>query len=166
MTPLKKASGVQKVLAAIAELKLRHRLEEAPKKRVAAMAEISSSTFPSLISRMTKKGLVEKGSTSDTITITDMGMEQVDPIDIPTSNEEVQQKIKEKLKGKPLRIFEILLDGKPHAKEDIMEAVDCTNPKTFSPLLSRVLKKPGYIEYPSKGTVQLSDDCFPFGRED
>lgn len=166
--PSKKASrgtGPQKVLAALAELKLRHGLEEAPKKRVASMAGIPSTTFPSLISRMAKNGLVEYGSTPEMMKITDKGMEQVDPIDIPTSNEEAQERIKEKLKGKPLRIFEILQDGKPHAKKEIMEAVDCTNPKTFAPLLSRELKKLGYIDYASKGTVQLSELCFPFGRD-
>jgi predicted transcriptional regulator len=167
-------SGVHKVLMAIYELKVTHGFdnEGAPNKRVASMANIPSATFPSLICRMIKKGLIERGSgggdggSTTTIKITELGMEQVDPIDIPTSNEEAQRKIKEKLKGnKPRRIFEYLLDGKPHKKVDIMVAVDCTNPSTFAPMMSRELKKHGYIEYPEKGMVQLTDVCFPFGRD-
>lgn len=166
MAPAKKggATGLKKILAALADLKARHGLDEAPKKRIAAMAEVSSSTFPSLISRMAKKGLVEYGSTSDMIKITDEGLEQTEPIDIPTSNVEAQERIKEKLKGKPRRIFELLQDGLPREKQDIMEAVDCTNPKTFSPMVSRELKKHGYVEYPTKTSIQLADVCFPFGR--
>jgi predicted transcriptional regulator len=166
------SGGVHKVLAAIYELKVTHGFDEgAPNKRVASMANIPSTTFPSLICRMIKRGLIERGGDGDggrtaTIKITELGMEQVDPIDIPTSNEEAQQKIKEKLKGnKPRRIFEYLSDGKPHKKVDIMVAVDCTNPCTFAPMMSRELKKHGYIEYPEKGMVQLTDVCFPFGRD-
>ena len=86
------ATGPQKVLAALAELKMGHRLEEAPKKRVASMAEIPSATFPSLISRMAKKGLVAYGSTPEMLQITDKGMEQAGPMDIPTTNEEAQER--------------------------------------------------------------------------
>ena len=173
----KKNSGVHKVLMAIYELKVTHGFNDgAPNKRVATMANIPSTTFPSLICRMIKKGLIERtssggggddgGATTSSIKITELGMEQVDPIDIPTSNEEAQQKIIEKLKGtKPRRIFDYLLDGKPHRKVDIMVAVDCTNPSTFAPMMSRELKKHGYIEYPEKGRVQLTDVCFPFGRD-
>jgi Mn-dependent DtxR family transcriptional regulator len=177
------SSGVQKVLAAIYELKVTHGFDDgAPTKRVASIAQISNATFPSLICRMIKKGLIERVNSSSsnnnaggggggggggtTIKITELGMEQVIPIDIPTSNEEAQQKIKEKLKGnKPRRIFDYLCDGKPHKKSDIMVAIDCTNPSTFAPMMSRYLKKHGYIEYPKKGMVQLTDVCFPFGRD-
>jgi hypothetical protein len=145
---------------------MRPNLDEAPKKRVAAMAEISSTTFPSLVSRMAKKGLVEYGSTSEMLKITGKGLDQVDPIDMPTSNVEAQERVKEKLKGKPLRIFEILQDGKAHEKEDIMKAIDCTNPKTFAPMVSRELKKHGYIEFPIKTSMELAESvCFPFGRD-
>ena len=129
------------------------------------MTDISKSTFPSLLCRMVKKGLIAYGSESGTLMITDKGLEMADVQDIPQSNEEAQEGHKQKLKGKARRIFEILADGKVHSKEKIMEAIGCQNPATFKPLLSRELKKHGYIEYPSKGTVQLSDLCFPFGRD-
>ena len=154
------------MLSALVVLQETFGLKEAPKERVMTMAQISSATYPSMISRMAKKGLIEYGSEPGTLVITDAGREQApDDHDFVTSNEEHHEEIKKKLRGKARAIFVALADGKPHRKEDIMEAVDCTNPKTFKPLLSRDLKKNGWIEYPSKGTVQLSDQCFPFPRD-
>jgi len=155
----------QKVLQALALLQQSTGNVEVCKKKVAGAAQITSSTFPPLITRMVKKGVIEYGSGSGTIKITEKGLAMVGDLpDMPTSNEEHHEEIKKKLKGKGRLIFEYLADGKAHKKEDVMDAVDCTNPKTFAPLLSRELKKPGYIHYPEKGKVQLTDDCFPFGR--
>ena len=159
-------TSVTKVLSVLVYLQDIVKMDECPKARVQKQAEITSATFPSLISRMAKKGLVEYGSDKGTLKITAMGREKApDDYDFPTSNEEFHQTILKKLKvAKARDIFEILMDGRPHSKQDIMEAIDCTNPKTFAPLLSRELKKPGYITYPSRDTVQLSDECYPLSR--
>ena len=160
-------SAVSKVLSVLVYLQDIVQLDECPKDRVQKQSEVSTSTFPSLISRMKSKGLVEYGSGNATLKITAKGREKApDDMDFPTSNEEYHQKILEKLKGKAKLIFEILMDGQEHSKEDIMDLVDCTNPKTFAPLLSRELKKHGYITYPSRGTIQLSDECYPLPRYD
>lgn len=54
-------------------------------------------------------------------------------------------------------------DGNEYEKTYIMEQIDCINPKTFAPLMSRELKSKGLIEYPSQTTVKLARDvCFPF----
>lgn len=159
-------TSVTKVLSVLVFLQDIVKMEECPKARVQKQAEVSNSTFPSLISRMAKKGLVEYGSNKGTLKITAMGREEApDGHDFPTSDEEYHQTILKKLKNaKARQIFEILMDGRPHSKQDIMEAIDCTNPKTFAPLLSRELKKPGYIIYPGRDTVQLSDECYPCSR--
>jgi predicted transcriptional regulator len=156
------ANGVQRVLNAILTLKLQQRLDEAPKKRVQTMADISSATFPSMLSRMAKKGLIVYGSDSKTVIITAKGESMAEPVKVATTTEEVQDDIKKKLKGKALRIFEFLAEanGEPREKQEIMEAVDCLNPKTFAPLCSRELKKHGLIEYPTKTTIKLSSICF------
>ena len=159
----------QNILSALFALSEVHGDDEPDKMQVATMASVSQATFAPLLSRMVnKKGLVEYAS-KDTIKLTKKGKEEAaelaSPGDMITTNEQHHEQIKEKLKGKKaVQIFEYLADGKEHEKQDIMEAVKCTNPKTFAPLLSRELKKPGYIVYPSKTTVQLSDLCFPFGR--
>jgi len=157
-------SGAQKILSVLAYLKQTFGIIEAPKKRVATMAQISSATFPSLLSRLKSNGVIEYGS-GDTIKITEKGLKNAGPShDAPTSNADVHENIKNKLKGKARLIFEHLADGQVHDKEDVMEAIDCTNPKTFGPLLSRELASKGYVEYPSKGKMRLTDECFPFGR--
>ena len=157
-------SAAQRVLAAVYELLVTHQLSVAPNERVRSIAEISKATYPSLISRMVQKKLLERGD-AGCIKITKLGMTQVDPINIPTTNDEAQRRIKDKLNGnKPRQIFDYLSDGKPRKKTEIMKAIDCMNQSTFAPLLSRELKRPGYIEYPEQGMVQLSDVCFPYGR--
>jgi len=156
------------VLLTLLSLERLHRETNPSKQRVANLCQIKQSTFAPMVSRMAnKKGLVQS-STDGALCLTIKGREKAEQVegaaDIPTCNEEVHERIKDKLKGtKVKRIFDILSDGQTHAKKDIMEQVDIMNPKTFSPLLSRELKKPGYIEYPSNGTVRLTESCFPFG---
>jgi Mn-dependent DtxR family transcriptional regulator len=157
-------SGIKKVLNSLATLQQSTGKEEHCKKRVGTMAQISNSTLPSLISRMTTNGLIAYGSSRGMIKLTKKGSDEADPVDVVGSDEEYHEKIKAELKGKSRAIFEYLADGKVHDKQDVMEAVDCTNPKTFNPLLSRELKKKGLIHYPEKGKIQLTDECFPVTR--
>lgn len=155
-------SGAQRVISALAVYKARFGVDEAPKDRISSMAKVSSSTLPSLLSRMVKKGQIEYGVEPSTIKLTDKGMALAEPLDIPTSNEELHEELKKDLKGKSLRIFEFIADGKVYDKKDVMEAVECTNPKTFAPLVSRELRKQNLVHFPSKNTIQLTKDCFLF----
>lgn len=161
-------SNEDKILLALFTLERMHNESNPTKQRVMAMSQIKSSTFAPMVSRMaSKKGLVE--SSNGNLCLTDKGREAAGNVEgaesMPTCNEEVHESIKEKLKGKKVKlIFDILSDGATHTKASIMERADVTNPKTFAPLLSRELKKPGYIDYPSKDCVRLVDSCFPFGR--
>lgn len=143
--------------------------EESCKKEIAASAKVSMTTFAPLVSRMKKKGLIESGSGGGRIKLTKQGMDLAatvaDPKDMVTTNEEVHEQIKQELKGKARKIFVYIADGEEYEKTDVMDAVDCTNPNTFGPLLSRDLKKPGYIEYPSKTTIRLTAKCFPFEKK-
>ena len=117
-----------------------------------------------------KDGTIAYGTTgSGTIRLTrtgkDVAAKLAPPEDLPTCNAHVHDKLKEHLKGKALTIFYFLTDGQEHEKKDVMEAVDCTNPKTFAPLLSRELKSKGLIEYPRRTTVRLTKEmCFPFDK--
>ena len=156
------SGGKKRVCSALASLKITHGIEEVDKKRICKMANISEATAPSLFSRMVKENLIRYGTAPNTIAITDAGMEIAEPCDVITSNEEYHEQIKKELKGKAVQIFEILQDRQIHKKADIMKAINCTNKNTFAPLLSRAFAKNGYIQYPSRDTVQLSDTCFPF----
>ena len=116
-----------------------------------------------------KDGTITHGTASGTIKLTRAGKDAAAKLapsaDLPTCNAHVQNKLKEQLKGKALKIFDFLTDGQEHEKKDVMEAVDCMNPKTFAPLLSRELKSKGLIEYPTRTTVRLTKEmCFPFDK--
>lgn len=143
-------------------------IEEPTKDRVQKMAQISSATFPSLISRVIKKeGTIEYGNGSGTLKLTnkgkDVASELTPPGDLVTNNTAVHENIKKQLKGKALKIFEFLADGEEYDKKIVMKEVDCMNPKTFAPIMSRELKSKGFIEYPTKTTVKLTKEmCFPF----
>ena len=154
-----------KILSALVYLHDVLQIDEPTKDRVVKMSGVKPSTFTPLVSRMVKKGVVAYGKTQGTLTITMSGRREAPEGEfaLPTSNEEHQRQILEKLSGKPKRIFEILMDGEAHTKSSIMDAIGCTNVKTFSPLLSRHLAKAGYIEYVGGASIKLSSECYPMG---
>lgn len=161
------ASNKDKVLSTMFVM-LNQGIEQPTKEHIQKMAQVSAVTFPSLISRIIKKdGTLEYGEASDTLKLThkgkDVASQLTPPGDLTLTNAGVHENIKKKLKGKALKIFEYLADGNEYEKKAVMEAVDCMNPGTFGPLISRELKSKGYIEYPSKTTLKLTKDmCFPF----
>ena len=61
-------------------------------------------------------------------------------------------------------LFDALLDGQAHGREDLMDLIGCSNKRTFANLVG-ALKKPKLV-VADKSTVQMSDLCFPFGRPD
>jgi hypothetical protein len=144
--------------------------EEVDGKEIASTADVPMSTFTPLVSRMiTKKGLLERGSCKGMIKLSKQGMEMasnlVDPDDLVSTNAQIHEQIRNKLKGKPLEVFNILADGEEHEKSDIMEAINCTNKSTFAPMMSRTLAKGGFVEYPTPKTVRLNrEKCFPFKK--
>jgi hypothetical protein len=164
--PLAAVSGKGRVLSALVFLGKLYKTVDVPKRRIQLMANISDPTFAPMLSRMVQKGLIEYGFERGTIKITNLGKQQAPTVqgkDLVTSNQEHHETIKKKLKGKALLIFNFLADGKVHDRLDVMAAVDCINPKTFAPLISRELKKHGYIVYIGKRGLQLNKEmCFPF----
>ena len=103
------------------------------------------------------------------ITITDLGMEKVNPAEvtaileeIPTTNAEFHEKVKEthKLKPKQIELFECIQDGKAHQKKEVARKLDMKMNSTFANLLTS-LKKLGIIEFENK-TVRLTDTMMPF----
>lgn len=145
-------------------------IEEPHKERVRKTAQISAGSFPSVLSRIVKKdGTIAYGTASSTIKLTAKGKDfaagLAPPEDLPTTNAQVQEKLKQDLKGMALKIFEFLQDGEEKEKIDVMSAVGCTNKNSFAPIMSRDLKSKGLVEYPSRTTVKLSMEmCFPFDK--
>ena len=168
MPPKSGTNNKTKILSVMFALMVNQAIDEPTKDHIKKMMQISSRTWPSLILRMASKdGTIATGDAPGTLKLTkkgkDMASKLTPPEDLPTCNAHIHDKMKEQLKGKALKIFEFLADGQEHEKKDVMEAVDCMNPKTFAPLMSRELKAKGLIEYPNRTTVKLTKDmCFPF----
>lgn len=167
--PSSPLAAPDRILSALFILSERLGEDEPAKKRVAAMAKVSKSSLPAILSRdLKKKGWIEYGSAKDTIKLTKQGKERAatfpesDGQGMATTNKQVQDEIKSKLKGKALTIFIYLLDGKEHEKSDVMKAVDCLKTNSFNPIVSRDLKRHGYVEYPTRTTIKLGKACFPF----
>ena len=128
--------------------------------------DIKEKNLPCILSGLKKNGYVEYPDKS-TVRITDEGMEHadIDSIKIPKDNSEAQVEIKttHNLKPKECAFVDLLSDGQIHRRVDVMETLEIKSKQTLSCMMSG-LKGKGFIEYPDKTTVQLTDMCFPFGR--
>jgi len=119
------------------------------------------------ITKLKKKGLLlAEGST---FALTEEGGKEMDSMIVSgTTNAEVHAFFKGDLKGKQVRMFEFLADGKEHDKEDVAKGLDYSKDKTqkvFQNLLCEMKNKAQLIDYPTKDTVRLRQDiCFPFKK--
>jgi hypothetical protein len=65
-----------------------------------------------------------------------------------------------------VEVFELLKDGAPHLRSEIAPKLgyDSVKAQGFKKLLARIKAK-GYLEFTEGDRVQLSDVCFPQGRD-
>ena len=167
----------QKILSALFVFSSVHNSDTPEKEFVRAVADVKKVTFYPTISRMKKpKGLIQYTLHQKTMKLTDKGRDEAAKLalkddqltlkdDLVTTNEQHHVNIKKKLSpGLARNAFEYLSDGREYNKMDVMGAIKCTNRNTFGHLLSKMLKKPGYIEYRGEKNMRLTNLCFPFGR--
>lgn len=112
-------------------------------------------------------GVISYGSGS-ILDFTQLGMDAVgyDPDATPASNEDFHEKIKQILPNKQaLQIFEALLDGQVHDKQQIAIQVLNLDPTKLSGY-DKNLSKLSTMRYLTKTetTIVLTDKCFPCGR--
>jgi Mn-dependent DtxR family transcriptional regulator len=128
----------------------------------------AGSTLANALTKLKKEGLMNV--TRSTVSITDKGMETVDPnvvaeaaANIPTTNEAFHDSIKVqyKLSGKAIQLFDCLSDGKWHRRKDIAEAIGMQTNSTYANMVSHLKKKLGIIAV-EKECMRLTDDMFPF----
>ena len=105
--------------------------------------------------------------TKDTVALTELGIEYVGKVDPDSmSLQEFHDNIREILhNGKQaVQIFDLLVDGNVHTKDELIEALNLDRSKLsgFEKNLSK-MKSLGYLEK-TKDTAQLTDLCFPCGR--
>ena len=147
-----------------------------PRQQVASLTNYTKESLRVMLGKLRGKGYVDYDRTTVTITATGLeaakkeaknnGHDLDDGLDL--TNESTQDRIKEtyKLSGAKAKIYDLLLDGKAHPREDIMAAIACTNKDSFRVFIGS-LSTNGLVEQFNQGKkkmLKLSDLCFPFGR--
>lgn len=158
-----------KVLQAIKAL--HQRGMEAPLRKLVARQSGYEFTrsFQNILGKLKKQGFLEYPG-SDSVCLTEAGMVEAGDVVAPT-NKEIQNSIREKLKGKEIEFFDYLLDGEMRSTDEVKAATNCGHlqDRSFSNILSK-LKGHGILDYvknpadPKKKYVQLNDTVYPFGR--
>ena len=140
-------------------------VERPSKKVICGLAAITSKgSFQTTLLNMKKKaGLVEYDQ--ETVWLTDKGKKMLpaDALRMPQSNDGVQAKLKEQVKGKmPKRIFDILTDGDAYSREDISSKLGVPNNASLVTYISSLSKVSERVDGRKK--IQLKDIAFPCGR--
>lgn len=163
-----KATSKTMLLGIIAQLALFHG-GKAPRELVARRAGYGNATTPAFkmaLKRAAKRGHVDIRSDKETVELTESGREEAGNVpDLPTSNEEVHEKIKADLSPKMTEVFDLIKDGRPYPRSDLANRLGYESAKEagFKMLLKRIRDK-GYIDFIETHSVELSDTCFPMGR--
>eukprot|EP00529_Nitzschia_sp_RCC80_P036920 CAMPEP_0113477646 /NCGR_PEP_ID=MMETSP0014_2-20120614/20315_1 /TAXON_ID=2857 /ORGANISM="Nitzschia sp." /LENGTH=191 /DNA_ID=CAMNT_0000370747 /DNA_START=361 /DNA_END=936 /DNA_ORIENTATION=+ /assembly_acc=CAM_ASM_000159 len=156
------------ILAAMA--KLWHRGNKTPDKtKVESVSQLNKKTFANTVAKLKQNGLLT--ATGSTFELTDEGLKKTKDMDLGgTTNAQVHEKIKSQLKGKFIKLFEVLSDGEIHSKDDVARALDFAGGKSqkgFVNMMGVMKNKEELILYPTKDTVQLvKETCFPFEDQD
>ena len=162
--PSSSKSADQVILEAMAKL-LNRGTKVVEKKKLLSVTRLNDKTMANAITKLKQKGFLDgRGS----FELTDDGRKEVSDMDIEggSTNKEVHESIKSTLKGKAIRLFELLENGDEHCKEEIAQALDFKDKgkkqKGFQNLVASV-KSEGIVCYPTKDTIQLvKEQCFPY----
>ena len=130
--PTKKASSAKKtstcsaseLLGVIAQIAALHG-GKAPRELVAKRAGYGSAdngSFKKALSRAAKKDLLDN-SDKEVLDLTDKGREEAGDAPPVETNEDAHDKIKEDLSDKMQEAFDLLADGKPHTREELVSAM-------------------------------------------
>ncbi|CAB9496961.1 expressed unknown protein [Seminavis robusta] len=132
---------------------------------------IESKHVRHALKQMKEEGLINRHCSDDRVELTADGIDAAPEVeDVPTTNAEMQammlKMILEDQKGLPnaektTAVFNRLLDGKVHAKKDLVRAAGFKHPdnRAFRNLVNRMLSF-GILENVGKGTVKLTDMAF------
>ena len=137
-----------------------------PRNLVSVYAGKADKTVSNELAKLKSKGYVEYDS--KTIRLTSAGQKAIGS-SIPTiaiSEDATMARIKKqhKLTEKECAIVDILSNGRPHIKNDVMEEAEFNAKKTFDNSLGK-LKRLEIVEYTdSSRYFQLTSKMFPFGR--
>jgi len=116
-----------------------------------------------LLNMKKKKGWIEYDR--DSVWLTQKGRDYVgeSALSVPQTNDAMQDKIREDMvKGKkPREIFDLMLDGEWHSRDELADALNLPNNKSFGTYVSALSK---VTERGTDKKIRLKDMCFPCGR--
>eukprot|EP00536_Pseudo-nitzschia_multiseries_P008122 jgi/Psemu1/197219/e_gw1.200.58.1 len=123
----------------------------------------NKNSFNTTISNIKKKdNWVEYDK--DSIWLTEDGKDYVGPgaLSVPQTNDAMQDKIRtEMVKGqKPRQIFDAMLDGGWHSREELAETLNLPNNNSFGTYISALRK----VVTRDNKKIRLADFVFPCGR--
>ena len=164
----KKTASKNALLGVIAELSPLHK-GKPPRDLVARRAGYGNGSNPSFKKALNRAKNKDYVHLTDklVVVLTDLGRgEAGDPPKIET-NKEAQKIILKELSGKMQVAFKILQDGNTHKRTELARKLGYDSEKNqgFKKLLDRIRVK-GYLETVDKESVQLTDLCYPNGRDD
>ena len=135
------------------------------KEKLLAATKMAPKTMANTIPKLREDGFIHSPQPK-MLALTEKGIGALgDSIKCSSTNEEVHERIKGDLRDKGVKLFEALLDGESHDKEEIARALGYKNgkkTKTFINLAGS-MKTAKIIDYPDKNSIALNKEtCFPF----
>ena len=132
---------------------------------ICGLAAITSKgSFATTLLNMKKRGgLVDYDK--ETVWLTDQGKKMLpaDALRMPQSNDGMQAKLKEQVKGKMARrIFDILTDGNAYSREEIASKLGVRDNNSLGTYISSLSKVSERVDGRKK--IQLKKIAFPCGR--
>lgn len=145
----------------------------APRNKVALRAGYGShksSAFRTALGRLQKSGhLQDLQIQADHVMLTEEGcraaIANAASCSLACTNEDVQKEILERLTPKMTCLFRLAADGQSYSRAYLAKALGYASMRDggFQSLLCRMHRK-GFLNLLNNSSVQLSDECFPFGR--
>lgn len=134
-------------------------------------AHPQSTGFLRAKAKLRKKNFIKLSK--GTIRLTEDGLNAApDDADAPVENRAVQERLRSILheKVKPIekfdKIFDKLLDGQTHSKQDLLAAAGYNHPQSTGFLKSMsAMRELDLLEKSGKAAFRLADIAFPCGRE-
>lgn len=158
--------GAQQVILELAAESYSLGEESLPRARLTQGTGLAAKTVTNNLAKLKQKGLIECPD-AQTLRLTPEGVRAAGSLaNAPATNAERQERLKEKLTGKQLALFDLLADGGARDRDDVARALGYENKKTKAFVnLKGKLSSQGLLSYPDSRSMQLADLCFPLGRE-
>ena len=164
----KKSTGKNQLLGVIAQLAPLHS-GKPPRDLVARRAGYGSGDNPSFKKALSRASQRDHVDLSDKLVVflTTLGKDEAGEAPAIKSNKEAQETILNDLTAGQKTAFGILQDGKIHQRSDLATKLGYASEKEqgFKKLVDRISRQ-GYLNKLGKDSLQLSDLCFPNGRDE